>query len=198
LMRRSLAWLVALPLMLAGSQTAHVLAYRWIYPQAHVRLHVLVETGHGYMTFLPFALGAAGAVTVLSLLASTADAARGRKPHPLPAWAFALLPLVGFTLQEYLERWLALGAFPWHAAAAPTFLPGLVLQLPFGVLAYLAAWFLLRAAERVGRALAPVAERRRRKAAPVVAPPSRGPMLPRLPLISCGLAKRGPPLLLGF
>jgi hypothetical protein len=196
-MRRSLAWLVALPLMLAGSQVAHVFAYRWVYPQAGVRLHVLVETGHGYMAMLPFLLGAGGAVTVLSLLASVADAAGGREPRPLPAWAFALLPLMAFTLQEYLERWLAEGAFPWHAASAPTFLPGLALQLPFGLAAYLSARLLLRVAERVGRRLAPAAEPRRlRRPASSVVAAAPAPLLPRRPLISCGLAKRGPPLLL--
>jgi len=194
-MRRSLAWLVAVPLMLAGSQAAHVLAYRWVYPQAHVRLHVLVETGHGYMTLLPLALGAAGAILLLSLAASAADAARGRGPRALPAWAFALLPLVGFTLQEYLERWLAAGTFPWHAASAPTFLPGLVLQLPFGLLAYFVARLLLRVAERVGRAFAPAPAARRLAPPSETAPPA--PALVRPSLLSCGLAKRGPPALVG-
>ncbi len=194
-MRRSLAWLVAVPLMLAGSQVAHVLAYRWVYPQAHVRLRVLIETGHGYMTWLPFALGVAAAVLLLSLVASAADAARGRQSRALPAWAFALLPLVGFTVQEYLERWLASGVFPWHAAAEPTFLPGLVLQLPFALVAYLAARLLLRVAERVGRALAPAPVTRVHGRPPAAV--SSAPSLLRPPLISCGLAKRGPPCLLG-
>ncbi len=194
-MRRSFAWLVAVPLMLAGSQVAHVLAYRWVYPQAHVRLHVLVETGHGYMTWLPFALGVAAAVMLLSLLASAVDAARGRRPRALPAWAFALLPLVGFTVQEYVERWLASGVFPWHAAAAPTFLPGLVLQLPFGLVAYLAVRLLLRVAERAGRAFAPAPVARGHRPPSAAAPSA--PLLLRPSLISCGLAKRGPPCLLG-
>ena len=97
------------------------------------------------------ALGATA--TALSLVVSAADAARGRSQRALPAWAFALLPLVGFTLQEHLERWLASGVLPWHEFAAPTFLPGLALQLPFGLLAYLAARLLLRAAEDAGRVL---------------------------------------------
>jgi hypothetical protein len=37
--RRSLTWLFALPLVLAGSQVAHVVAYRWVYPSSGVRLH---------------------------------------------------------------------------------------------------------------------------------------------------------------
>lgn len=196
-MRRSLAWLVAVPLMMAGSQAAHVLTYRWVYPVAHVRLHELVASGHDYMSLMPLALGIAGAATALSLALSAVDAARGRRQRALPAWAFALLPLVAFTVQEHLERWLSTGVFPWHAAAEPTFLPGLALQLPFGLLAYLVARLLLRAAERVGRSLA--------LAPPPTAPPALGalvaPASVSAPLcrrpIALALAKRGPPILLG-
>jgi hypothetical protein len=196
-MRRGLAWLISVPLILAGSQVAHTLAYRWAYPDAHVRLAALVRTGHGYLSLLPFALGVVAAATALALVFSAAGAARGRGGRPLPPWAFALLPLVAFTVQEHLERWLYSGVVPWHEAAAPTFLPGLLLQLPFGGAAYLAARLLLRAAERVGRALAPQAPPR-----PVLVPramraPAPAPELPRPRLISRGLAKRGPPLLLG-
>jgi hypothetical protein len=196
-MRRSFAWLVALPLMLAGSQAGHVLAYRWVYPEAGVRLSALVRSGHGYTSLLPFALGVAAAVVALSLGASAADAARGRSPRALPAWAFALLPLVGFAVQEHLERWLYSGVVPWHEWAAPTFLPGLALQLPFAALAYLAARLLLRTAERVGRALAPAAPPRARPLPAPVAAPATALLPARPPLIARGLAKRGPPLLLG-
>ena len=48
-MRRGLVWGVAVPLMLAGSLTAHVLAYRLVYPEAHVRLRTLLATGHSYL-----------------------------------------------------------------------------------------------------------------------------------------------------
>ncbi len=195
-MRRSLAWLVAVPLMLAGSQAAHVLAYRWVYPQAGVRLDALVRTGHGYMSLLPFAFAVAAAVVALSLVAAAADAARGRRASPLRAWAFALLPLVGFAVQEHVERWLYSGVVPWHEALAPTFLPGLALELPFAALAYLAARLLLRTAERVGRALAPAAPPRPRAVLPLPVPAAAA-LPPHPPLVSRGLAKRGPPLLVG-
>jgi hypothetical protein len=196
-MRRGLAWLVSVPLILAGSQVAHVLAYRWVYPDARVRLAELVRSGHGYMSLLPFALGVAAAVTLLSVVVAAADSARGRRARPLPAWAFALLPLVAFTVQEHLERWLYSGVVPWHEVAAPTFLPGLALQLPFGAAAYLAARLLLRVADRVGRALAPTSLSRPRPTPLPIAAPRAASVPPRPPLISRGLAKRGPPLLLG-
>jgi hypothetical protein len=196
-MRRSLAWLVSVPLILAGSQVAHVLAYRWVYPDAHVRLLALVRTGHGYMSLLPFALGVAGAVTALSLCVGVVDAARGRHARPLPAWAFAVLPLAAFVLQEHLELWLYSGVVPWREAAAPTFLPGLALQLPFGAAAYLFARLLLRTAERLGRAFASSPPPRPTLVALPVAAPASAPEPPRSAVIGRALAKRGPPLLLG-
>ena len=196
-MRRSLAWLVAVPLMLAGSQIAHVLAYRWAYRDAGVRLDALVRTGHGYLSLLPAALAVAGAVALLSLVVTAGDAARGRRARALPAWAFALLPPLGFVVQEHVERWLYSGVLPWHEVAAPTFLPGLVFQLPFAALAYLAARLLLRTAERLGRALAPTPPPRPRLLSLPFAPPAAAasPLRPRL--LSGRLATRGPPLLLG-
>jgi hypothetical protein len=196
-MRRSLVWLVSVPLILAGSEIAHVLAYRWVYPDAHVRVMALVRTGHGYMSLLPFALAVAGAITALSLAVGVLDSARGRGSRPLPAWAFALMPLAAFALQEHLELWLYSGVVPWREAAAPTFLPGLALQLPFGAAAYVVARILFRAADRLGRALASAPPPRPRLLAlPVVAPPPVSEP-PRAAVIARGLAKRGPPLLLG-
>ena len=196
-MRRSLAWLVAVPLMLAGSQVAHVLAYRIVYPQASVRLRDLVETGHGYMSSLPLALGVAGAIVVLSLAATAADAARGRGVRPLPVWAFALLPVVGYAIQEYLERWLTWGFFPWSAGLQPTFVIGIALQVPFGALAFVAARFLLRSAKRLGRRLSRVSPPRVRLAPPVALVPVAQPLPPLASLLSRRLGRRGPPLLAG-
>jgi len=182
--------------MLAGSQVAHVLAYRVVYPQAGVRLHALLQTGHGYLLLLPLAAGIAGAVVLVSLALSVVDAARGRGVRSLPPWAFALLPALAFALQEYVERWLAWGFLPWHAAAEPTFLVGLALQLPFAALAYLAARLLLRTAASVGRRLA--AAPRRPRLAPVSLPgPVVSPLPPLSSVLSRGLGRRGPPLLLG-
>ena len=193
-MRRALTWLVAVPVLLAGSQAAHFLAYRWVYPEAHVRLLALAATGHGYLSRLPLVLGIAGAIAAVSLLLSAVDAARGRPARPLPAWAFAFLPPLALVLQEFLERSLHLGTFAWQTALAPTFVPGLALQLPFALVAYAAARLLLRAAERAGRAFAPARPPVRRAqpaaaaAMPVEALPIRSNPLSRL------LAKRGPPL----
>lgn len=153
-MRRSAAWLAAAPLMLGGSQLAHAVAYRLAYPQAHVRVLHMLATGHSYFTRAPIVLAAAGACLLVSLAVAAVDAARGRPSRALPAAAFALLPPLAFALQEVLELSLHTGTFAWHAVLAPTFVPGLLLQLPFALLAYVVARALLRAAARIGRALA--------------------------------------------
>lgn len=139
--------------MLGGIEAAHALAYRLVYPQLDGR--VLLATGHAYLSWLPLLLGLSGALALVALIAAGIDAAHGRSPRDLPAWAFAVVPPVAFVLQEVLELSLHLGTFGWRAVLAPTFLPGLALQLPLALLAYVAARLLLRTAERLGRALAP-------------------------------------------
>lgn len=155
-MRRGAAWLTAVPLILGGSQLAHAIAYRIAYPQAHVRVVEMLATGHAYFTRLPLVLAAAAACVVVSLVVTAADAARGRPARALPAWAFALLPPLAFALQETLELSLHTETFAWRAVLAPTFVPGILLQLPVAALMYLVARLLLRTAERIGRALAHV------------------------------------------
>jgi hypothetical protein len=145
-------WLLSLPLMVAGSQVAHVLAYAWVYPNAHVRLAELLATGHSYMIGhggeLPLALGMLGAVELVGVGWVLAGTLRRSLQRPVPASAFALLPLLGFALQELFERWLSGSSFPWWVVLGPTFRIGLALQLPFALLAYLAARALLRASQQ--------------------------------------------------
>jgi hypothetical protein len=154
-MRRGAAWGLALPLALVGSQAAHAFAYSLVYPQAGTRALTLVATGHAYLSWLPVAFAGAGAAAAVSLAVTALDAARGRPARHAPAWAFGLVPPAGFVLQELLELSLHTGTFGWRAILAPTFLPGLLLQLPFALAAYVAARLLLRAAEHVGRRFAP-------------------------------------------
>jgi hypothetical protein len=154
-MRRGAAWGLALPLALVGSQAAHAFAYSLVYPQADTRALKLLATGHAYLSWLPVVFAGAGAAAVVSLAVTAFDAARGRRARHAPAWAFGLIPPAGFVLQELLELSLHTGTFGWRAILAPTFLPGLLLQLPFGLAAYVAARLLLRVAEHVGRTLAP-------------------------------------------
>jgi hypothetical protein len=187
-MRRGLAWALTLPLVLLGTEAAHALAYRVVYPQAHAR--ILLQTGHGYLSWLPLALALAGAVALAALCVAAADAARGRQPRDLPAWAFALLPPATFVIQELLELSLHTGRFGWHALFAPTFLPGLALQLPLALAAYVAARLLLKTAERIGRALAQ--SQALRGLSQILAAPVTTALRARAVVTGC--SSRGPPL----
>ena len=187
-MRRGAAWLAAVPLMLGSSQLAHAVAYRLAYPQAHVRVVRMLATGHSYFTQLPLVLAAAGACLLLSLVVTACDAARGLTPRALPAWAFALLPPLAFALQELLELSLHTSTFAWHVVLAPTFGPGLLLQLPFALAMFVVARLLLRAAERIGRALRRPAPRS--KAVPEFA---AAPIAPAVPLLAGRQLARAPP-----
>jgi hypothetical protein len=148
--RPAAAWLLSVPLMVAGSQVAHTFAYRLVYPEAQVRLRDLVQTGHGYLSHAPFVAGVGGAIELVAFVWILVSAVRGRRASRVPPpWAFALLPPLAFVLQEVLERWLLVGSFPWWAFLQPTFAVGLALQLPFALLAYVAARLLVRAARTV-------------------------------------------------
>jgi hypothetical protein len=154
--RRVAAWLVSLPLIAVGSQIAHALAYRWVYPSSQLRLRELLATGHGYMdhgSFVPMLLGAVFAIEAVALSWTLAATMRRRAPRPVPAAAFALLPLLAFACQELTERWLEAGSFPWWTFTQPTFRAGELLQLPVGIVVWLVARLLLRAAGEAAQIL---------------------------------------------
>ncbi len=165
--RRRAAWCAALPILLVGSQVAHALAYRLAYPSLPLRVHVLAATGHGYLSELPLAFGIAGAVALASLFWTALDAARGGLPTPIPPAAFAILPPLAFCLQELTERWLTVGGFPWWLVEQPTFRIGLLLEVPFGLVAYGATRMLLRGAHAMGRRTALQPPPRRRELLPL-------------------------------
>jgi hypothetical protein len=140
--------------MLVGVEAAHALAYRVVFPEASLRGAVLAATGHAYATWLPLLLALGGAVAIVGLVAAVADVVRGGTVRELGAGAFAALPPVAFALQELLELSLHTGHVAWHAFVEPTFLPGLALQLPFALLAFVVTRLLLRVAAKVGQMLA--------------------------------------------
>lgn len=194
-MRRCLTWLFVLPVVIVGSQVAHGVAYWWAYPQAGVRLAALARSGHGYLAYAPAALGLLGAVQAIAFILVVLDKVRGRPARGFPPLAFLLVPELGFVLQEYLERLLALGVFPWWTALEPSFWRGVVLQVPLGVAAYLIAAALLRTASVVADVVTARAEPQ------AVAP--RGPtgswrppvvFLPRPAPLAALAADRAPPV----
>jgi hypothetical protein len=145
------AWLTLLGLLGAGWVTAHVLSYWIISPGAAERHRMLAETGHGYfrtrdLLILCLGLLLAGFVVCV--------AAGGGKSIGAPSpWTLALLPPVGFVIQEHLERFASEGAFPTHLVSEPRFLLGLLLQAPFAALALALARLLEVAARDLAQRL---------------------------------------------
>ena len=120
------------------------------------------------------------------------DAIRRRPMRSLPAWAFGLLPLAAFTLQEFTERLLATHALPWWMFVQPTYRVGLLLQLPFALLAYVAARLLLRVGRTIGTIIAtPLSPPAVGGARPSLRPGAL--VLPRLSMLQRGWSVRGPP-----
>jgi hypothetical protein len=183
-MRRSLSWLLTIPLVIAGTELAHAVGYRSAVPDAHERAHELAATGHGYFAFAPLAVGLGIAILVVALVLHGGSAATAR----LRAWPFAVLPLLTFTLQEHLERLLH-GVSVSGLVFEPTFVRGALLQLPFGLIAYLIARALVRVAERIGAALRSETPRLQRPV--TLFPPVDTPFRPVLLVAGCGV--RGPP-----
>lgn len=192
--RRALPWLLAIPLLVAGSLAAHELAYRLAHPAPAARESVLDASGHGYLAQAPFALGALSAFLIVGLLVAGRLGSRCEEVPALPAWPLALLPPTAFALQEHLERALATGSLPLDAAAEPSFLVGLALQVPFGLLCLALGRWLGRGAAAVGAALAgPAPVPRRLAPAARLAAPSSLCSVRRAPLAQ-GVGLRAPPL----
>ncbi len=189
--RRRAAWLLALALLAAGTECAHWLVYRLVYPNPFTRAQVLASSGHGYLSAWP-AVAAFGGALVIVALALRVFGRPDQADSPLPPASLLALAPLAFALQESIET-AAVGHSPFLAAYAPTFLPGVLLAAPFGLLAYLLARLLLGGADRLHtlywrrRALA-----LRPTSAPVLRPASAG-LLDLRPLLVGGLVERGPP-----
>jgi len=76
-MLRGLAWLVALPVIVVGSQVAHGVTHWWTYPQASRRLAVLQHSGHSYEAYAPVVLGLLFAIELLVFAVAVLDWIRG-------------------------------------------------------------------------------------------------------------------------
>ena len=184
-------WLLALPLMGAGSLAAHAASYRLAMPDAHDRLRALQASGHSYFDHLPLLIALIAAPALIALGFAVFGRARGA-PRPLAAWPFALLPPLCFVLQEHLERLAHSGTFPWTAGLERTFVIGLLLQGPFALTAFLLARGLLVGIYAARRAVTRRPPRPRRR------PPLRGFRRPQACLrrpvaLALGHAERGPP-----
>jgi hypothetical protein len=190
-MRRSLAWLVTLPISLVGVELAHALVNAIIGSPtgSHGELFEAAGPAAGLTSGLT---AAAIAIVLLALVANIAGAwpeSDGGRVSPLP---YALLAPTAFIVQEHVETFLHRGSLPLGTVLEPTFLPGLAVQLPFAVAAYLVARVLIRVAEVVRGRIGPCRPLPR----PVVralAPFSEGNAQPRAARLSSACSGRAPP-----
>jgi hypothetical protein len=194
-MRRRLLWIIALPLMVAGSIGAHVVAR--IVTGAHVSegsRETTERMSSGVAGHVVMLIGIVAALTLVGLVMWLISVVGRRAGRGTPPSLFFVLPPLAFVMQEVCERLLNAEAAPFHAAFEPRFLIGLALQIPFGLVALFAARVLLRVARRIVRVFS---QARPIRPAPRFAV-ARRPMsceLPRIPALALGYQQRGPPTL---
>ena len=193
--RRGVVCVLSLVLAIAGSQVAHALSYQWVTPDTSERAQMLASTGHAYLSYAAFAL-AVGTMLVLAALAvELGHVVRRRDTNAIPsALLFASLAPGIFVCQEHFERWFHDGVFPWDAALQPTFVVGVLLQLPFTAAAYVLARLLLHAVRSIGRLVSRPAVCRVLPSA--MLQPAVRVVAPRVPVLALGYGSRGPPVLL--
>jgi hypothetical protein len=190
-----LAWLLSLPLCVAGWLAAHSLAYRVVEPDGERHVELLERTGHAYLEHAAPYFLAVCLTLLLAGLAATTLAGATRSFSPQAPLAHCLLPPVGFIVQEHLECLLTTGGIPLQTVLAPTFVMGLALQVPLGLSAFLVARALVDWARRMGRGLIPC-WRPRLVAIPLPAPfhlETGTGHRPAVPVLALGHAQRGPP-----
>jgi hypothetical protein len=192
--RSRLPWLLAAPLVAAGTLGGHVLGYRFALADSAERAQLLEGTGHGYLDHAPLVLGLCVALAGVALLLLGIAAASGKPMTVTAPWLFALLPPAVFTGQEHVERLLHGGHPEWTTALEPPFLVGLLLQLPFAVAAVLLARALAAVAGAIGRALTGGSGVQRISSVTALACPAAA-TLPRVRVAGLAYGERGPPSL---
>jgi hypothetical protein len=191
--RRHLAWPIALPLAALSALAGHAAGYTVVAPDAHERAHLLEQTGHGYFAYMPMAIGVASALAILGFAAAVvAGVRRGRPGHLAPTWLVALLPPLAFVVQEHFERYSRHGEIVWTTALEHAFVAGLVLQVPFAMLAALIAQLLSGLARRVAALIVSSAAPKPWALVAALAFPIAVD-LPRAPILARGYASRPPP-----
>lgn len=181
------AWVMALGLLGVGWVVAHVLSYVLVVPAAE-RAEMMAQSGHGYFRTADLVI-LCMTITLAGLALHVVGGATRRAPAP---WMLALLPPIGFVVQEHAERLAVSGAFPTHLVAEPRFLLGLVLQIPFALAALQCARLLLLGGGRLARVRGerPPHARVLELLSPLLRPSAD---VPRRSVLAAGYSERGPP-----
>ena len=151
---RGIVWMLSLPLAAAGWLGAHSAAYVLVAPDPDHRAELLSDSGHGYLGAAPVFLACAITLVLAGLALAILDGLRGGSRARVHVWPVALLPPLGFAVQEHLERLIELNTLPFGAALEPTFIVGMALQLPFALAAVALARAVLALGYLIGSALA--------------------------------------------
>jgi hypothetical protein len=146
--RSKAAWLLSLPLSAAGMLLAHQFAWQL--------------TGHGHEDgeahgYLQYGAVFAALIVATLIVGATAQLIRGVSGAGIAgtpsARVFAIVPVIGFVLQEHLEHLVAARELEVTFFLSTPFLLGLALQLPFALAALLVAQFILGLVATVVRAV---------------------------------------------
>ena len=152
--RFRLSWLIAVPLMVAGSFAARAASYVCL-PQNGG------ETGNEATEHVqagvrgvqwPLLLGVVAALVSVAFVLQVIRLVSGRRPRPVSAWAFFWLPPLAFVGQEIVERVIQ-GSVDLGPGVLSRLAVGLALQLPFALVALALAFLLLAAATRIARTI---------------------------------------------
>jgi hypothetical protein len=137
--RHRAAWLIALPLAVTSWLGAHCLAYWLVSPGGERDMGMHAADGHAYLGYTRAVALWGLALLLAGLVVCVWAGMRGGRLTAPPVRLFVLLPPLGFTLQEHIERLIGTGGLPPDLVLEPTFITGLALQLPFAVAALLVA-----------------------------------------------------------
>jgi hypothetical protein len=110
--------LIALPVAAGSWLNAHCLAYVLVPPADTEHMHHHVEAGHSYFGSAPVLIATAVTLLAAGLILCLRDGMRGRAaPSQQPAALFALLPPLGFAVQEHIEQLIVTGSLPHDLGA---------------------------------------------------------------------------------
>ena len=124
--------LLAIPAAVLGVLFAHEMAYRIVASDAHERSHLMAETGHTWLSYVPFLINAA----LIGMFAAAATG-RARNVRSPRIGSILIIQSATYLTVEVIERLVAhTSPWPgWHLVLA-----GVALQLPVAVV----VWALLR------------------------------------------------------
>ena len=136
--------MLTLPLSAAGMLLAHQLTWR-VAAHGHED-----EVAHGYLSYGVIFLALLAAVVVVAATRRFIQTVGSGSVASVPsAGLFAIMPIVGFVLQEHLEHLVAAREMEATFFLSQPFVVGLLLQVPFALAAMIVARLILGVVETV-------------------------------------------------